>query len=694
MSPFSRWQIAALAALVSCGLLQAKPPVILGDPPPAPTPEEVARLPRRGLAKHGPVGPFVVTTTSREEARNFFNSVFAASEGFSIGWTGNLASCTPGSTDAAFRDLVALRINYYRAMAGVPAGIVFNSTFNTKDQAAALIMSANNSLSHTPPTSWTCYSADGSEAAGKSNIALGNAGPDAISAYIEDFGGNNAVVGHRRWILYPQTQLMGTGDVPATGSNSEGNAVWVQDGHYFDTRPATRDNFVSWPPPGFVPYPVVFARWSFSYPNADFNSATVTMSSNGVNVAVTKEPVGVNVGENTLVWYPAGLNPSESYAWPRPSADTVFAVTLQNVVVSGNPRSFNYTVKVFDPQVPGPDTVLPVISGPDQPAVSQTNIYGFAAVSNATGYQWRLTRRAAFTAVEGAENGLTYFTTNTAPDYNVIVTAPKFSGSYAFHLAHTQSDPQAAPDDQILTYTRLLVPGANSQMQFKSQLGYAADGEVARVQISKDAGNSWQDVYAQTGNNNPGPVETGFNSRTISFSGYAGRTVTIRFRYDYVLGLSFYDQSNPGAGWYIDDISFSNTEELTSPVVMTVPSGTNFTFVPAQAGDYALDARAQVYGQFYLEWGPAKRVTATAVASPIVRFSGVPSLSGSQVRIDFDVTNYRTGMSFQLLKTADVGGAWSPDSSATLQTIVANSTFRFITPTGAANRTFYRLEAN
>src|SRR5213076_2061722 len=77
MSPFSRWQIAVLAALVSCGLLQAKPPVILGDPPPAPTPEEVARLPRRGLAKHGPVGSFVVTTTRREEARNFFNSVFA-----------------------------------------------------------------------------------------------------------------------------------------------------------------------------------------------------------------------------------------------------------------------------------------------------------------------------------------------------------------------------------------------------------------------------------------------------------------------------------------------------------------------------------------------------------------------------------------------------------------------------------------
>src|SRR5207249_3761253 len=221
---------------------------------------------------------------------------------------------------------VALRINYYRAMAGVPAGIVFNSTFNTKDQAAALIMSANNSLSHTPPMSWTCYSADGYEAAGQSNIAIGNAGPDAISAYIEDFGGNNAVVGHRRWILYPQTQLMGTGDVPETGSNYDGNAVWVQDGHYFDTRPATRDDFVSWPPPGFVPYPVVFARWSFSYPDADFSSATASVTSNGVPLSVAREAVTNGFGENTLVWVPAGLDPNNLTSFSRPASDTVYHV--------------------------------------------------------------------------------------------------------------------------------------------------------------------------------------------------------------------------------------------------------------------------------------------------------------------------------------------------------------------------------
>src|SRR5881409_3691009 len=145
MSAFFRTVVSSVLALATWpGVVEARPPATLGDQPPAPTPEEVARLPRRSISKHGPTGPFTVNTARREEARNFFNTVFAASEGFSIVWTGDLASCTPGTTAAAFRDLVALRINYFRAMAGVPAGIVFDSTFNTKDHAAALMMSANN----------------------------------------------------------------------------------------------------------------------------------------------------------------------------------------------------------------------------------------------------------------------------------------------------------------------------------------------------------------------------------------------------------------------------------------------------------------------------------------------------------------------------------------------------------------------
>lgn len=675
--------VAILVAPFS--LLQARPPVRLGDAPTAPDPGAAGRLGRDGPIVLGPGGSFSVNVGSREEVRNFFNTVYAASADFSTGWTGNIAGCSPGGTDASFRDLVVLRINFFRAMAGIPAGIVLNDVNNTKDQAAALIMSANNQLSHFPPTTWTCYSDTGYEAAHNSNIALGNTGPDAIDAYINDFGSNNSIAGHRRWLLYPQTQTMGTGDVPETGPNNSANATWVFDSNFGGPRPATRDGFVSWPPPGYVPYQVVYARWSIGYPNADFSAATVTVSSNGVSVPVTLEALATGYGENTLVWHPSALDPSGPVNWPRPAADTVYNVSVQNVKGSGVPSSFSYTVRVFDPQVPGPDTVLPAVTGPDQPAVNQTNAYSFTAVANASGYQWRQTQRAAFTAVEGAENGLTYFTTNTAPDYSVLVTSPKASGSYAFHLAHT------VPDDEILTYTRVLLPGANSQVQFQSRLGWATATQIARVQVSLDQGGSWQDIYSQAGSGGSG--EGSFTARTAPLSGLAGRSILIRFNYHYD-GDTYYFQSDPGVGWYIDNISFSNTEELTGPVITSVSSGTAFGYVPGQAGDYGLDVRAQVYGRYYLEWGPVKRVTASAAAPAAVQLNGTPTVSAGQVQIDFDVANYRPGMTFQLFQSADLSAGWTQDGAAAFQTLVANSKFRVTTSTAGAPRTFYRVQAN
>ena len=76
-------------------------------------------------------------------------------------------TCDAGTTSAAFRDSVLLRLNYFRAMAGVPADVTFSDTYNAKAQQAALMMSVNNQLSHNPPTIWQCYTADGAEAAGQ-----------------------------------------------------------------------------------------------------------------------------------------------------------------------------------------------------------------------------------------------------------------------------------------------------------------------------------------------------------------------------------------------------------------------------------------------------------------------------------------------------------------------------------------------
>lgn len=294
---------------------------------------------------------------NRQSVLDFYNTVFLASIGTPIEWTGSQAACNAGTTSQAYKEAVLLRINYFRAMAGVPAVVELSDEYNQKAQQAALMMSANDALDHDPPTNWDCYTADGGEGAGSSNLALGITGWDAILAYMEDFGGGNYFIGHRRWVLYPQTQLMGTGDIPSNGSYDSAHALWVFDENIFGPRPETREAFVAWPPPGYVPYNLVFDRWSFSYDDADFSAAEVVMEQGGGNVSLTVNPILNGYGENTLVW-----EPQIAFDTP-PATDTPLTVHINNVFIGNIPQSFTYEVIVFDTAVslqPSPITFLGV----------------------------------------------------------------------------------------------------------------------------------------------------------------------------------------------------------------------------------------------------------------------------------------------------------------------------------------------
>ena len=282
-----------------------------------------------------------VNIQNKETVRQFYLSEYLASEGISSDWSGSHTSCSPGSTSESFRQAVLRRINYFRAMGGIPSIIGFVDEYNQKAQAAALMMSVNQQLSHSPPGSWTCYSTDGYDGASSSNLYLGVYGPSAISGYINDPGGGNYFVGHRRWILYPQTQYMGTGDIPSQGGYPSSNALWVFDtSNMWGPRPLTRESYVAWPPPGYVPRQVVYTRWSFAYAHAVFSSASVTVTRNGQPESVTVNPTANGYGENTLVW-----ELGESV----PQGDVVYTVNIQNVIIDSLPQDFIYQVMIFDP---------------------------------------------------------------------------------------------------------------------------------------------------------------------------------------------------------------------------------------------------------------------------------------------------------------------------------------------------------
>jgi len=643
---------------------------------PAPiAPESFDHLPRRSAARWVS-GGFTVNTSSREEVRTFYNAVYLASEGVPMNSTAVTASCIPGTNSADFRLAVLRRINWYRAMAGIPSSVILNETFNWKDQQAALMMSRNDTLSHNPPSTWVCYTTEGAEAAGNSNIGIGTSGPDTIAGYIKDHGTNNALVGHRRWLLYPQTQIMGTGDVPGQGDYDPANAVWVFNGHRGDTRPGTRSGFVAWPPAGYAPRHVVFPRWSISYPGANFTNATVSMLSNGVPVAVFKESASSGYGEPTLVWVPMGLDTSSSSTpWPFNGQDTVYSVSIGNVGIGSGTTNWNYTVTVFDPSVPGPD-YGPVISGPAEPGVGQPNLYTFTSVPHATSYQWLSMKRVPYSLTDGAESGLGNWMAQTSPGYDVINNNTIYSGAYSFQLHHPTGS------SQLLTLNQTFVPQSGTQLSFRSRLLIAKEDEVARVQLSINGGD-WFDAFSQPGTDTP---ESTWQLRTIPLGGYAGAMVQVRFNYDFQ-GGSYYPVYNQ-TGWRFDDVSVSNalipSQQNTNSATLT-----QFQFVPLSPGDYALYARAFIYTDFPTEWGPAKIVQAVA-APPVIR-AGQISVAANQAHIPFVIESGSPG-TFKLLQAAQLSGQWTTNNAAVLTTNTPGVSYKFTAPTAGA-RQFYKIKS-
>jgi len=671
-------------AVCTSNALYAQP--TLGDAPKAPT--NISGLPDGGLRPLFVTGGFNVNTSSREQVREFYNAIYTASFGTLIDSTANMADCFPGTNSTAFQEAVLLRINWFRAMAGLPAAVTFDSDENTEDQSGALMMSANDQLQHTgiPPT-WSCFSIDGTNAAANSNLALGYDGPDAITGYIWDFGTNNYEVGHRRWILYPQTQVMGTGDVLQQNSFNPANATWVFDANYGGPRPATRTPYVSWPPAGYVPYRVVYPQWSFALSNADLSAATVNMQSNGVSIPVSIQPYQTGYGENTLVWYPTNLDPTvSSTAFPFNGTDTVFTVAVSNIITSEGAESFSYIVTVFDPAVPGAGYVPIIISGTNRPTINANNAYTCTPVvnPNITGYQWLVAQNTNGNFFDGAENGLVNFTAVTTSGYSVITNLAGESGDFCFYLAM----PTPA-SDQILQLSELLFPETNTMVKFNSLLGYATTNQIAEVLASTNGGTVWQDIYSQTGSGGAG--ESSFITQSLSLSNYAGTPVLLRFNYHFNTSGSgsYYSQTltDPPVGWFLDNIVVTNTLQLINLVTNSTVS-TNFTFTPAQATNYDLLAYALIFNQFPLDWGPIKQVAAI-VGSPVIAL-GVPIVSGNQVLLNFTI-NTGTASTFHLLQANQLGGSWLTNANASLTTNTLGSSYRFTTTNGSTMR-FYRVQ--
>jgi hypothetical protein len=271
-----------------------------------------------------------VVYQNRDEAMADYVNNYLGSRYDSVGWTGNTDNCEAGTTSQINKDMVLLRLNYFRRLVGLPDNVVLVDSLNEKAQQAALMMKANNQLSHYPTAAWHCSSPEGQDGAANSDIALGVSGPTAVTLYMQDAGVTD--LGHRRWILFPSLASAGDGDTDFS------NAIYLIGG--FGARPSMP--FVAYPGNGYIPAPLVFQTWSFSVPTADFSQAAINVTGPGntpASITVASLPNGY--GDNAISWNMNDLQTNTI------TADQSYQVSITNVKVSGKAVNYHYTVQIM-----------------------------------------------------------------------------------------------------------------------------------------------------------------------------------------------------------------------------------------------------------------------------------------------------------------------------------------------------------
>jgi hypothetical protein len=240
-------------------------------------------------------------------------------------WTGDADTCAPGDVTEPGRSNALKILNLYRFLAEMPE-VTTEAVRNTKAQECALMQSVNGGLSHTPPTTWKCYTAGGSEASGKSNISSGK-GVTSMDIYMTDR--NVAQMGHRRWVLANSLGPVGLGSATAS-------CFWNLDGTGKAGKP-----FVAWPPIGPVPADVFrvnsldTAGWTIQSDTINLDTATATITDAGQDRPVTVAVLPPNYGSR----YAIKVTPN---GWTS-LAGHVYSVALQ-----GTSMPVAYNVDVVD----------------------------------------------------------------------------------------------------------------------------------------------------------------------------------------------------------------------------------------------------------------------------------------------------------------------------------------------------------
>ena len=290
------------------------------------------------------------TPLSKERIIQLYDSLYASSEINGIDWNGNIKKCIPGDLPGSLYLKAQNRINFFRLVNGL-SPVQNNPDLNTDAQNAALLIKANNVLTHSPKSSMKCYSESASNGCRKSCIALTNwdyfKKTAFISGFIWDYGESNYSVGHRRWLLYSKLAVFGY------GATNTSETVLTVDGIDYNLKSAK--DFIAYPWSGYVPVNLIFPKWSFSIPEGntvDFSQVKVNMTdSKGKTIKIKLLEERKNFLDPTIVWVAKGLFSENEIQYGQNNLesngylDKKIKVEITGVIVNGEKKNYQYFVE-------------------------------------------------------------------------------------------------------------------------------------------------------------------------------------------------------------------------------------------------------------------------------------------------------------------------------------------------------------
>ncbi len=290
----------------------------------------------------------------------------------------DIANCEPGAVAEREKEAVLDYVNEIRSRHGL-APVTYDETYDEETAQAALLIVANNYMTHFPAEDSECYTEAGATGSASSNLYWGSPeeghGDPLLAPSTANVRGwlideDVPALGHRRWLLDPFLHKISYGrvDGPPVGDDADrvghGSAlkvIYAEKPKLDDTAP----DFVAYP---YGDYPVDLFKlgwyWSFS--------ALVDPSDPWQNEAIdfSKATVTVRRGRRTLTvrnvsFNNDGIGLPNHLQWQVPDAriDVPYTVEIANVDVAGRLRSYTYDVMFTEPLYSRVDAPVYAVDG-------------------------------------------------------------------------------------------------------------------------------------------------------------------------------------------------------------------------------------------------------------------------------------------------------------------------------------------